>query len=114
LCKSPKIDDFGPNRPRTAITTGKTMNDKTEELRRLMQKQGWTVQDVCALLPIDGNPRSYHTVYGWTMDSQPATIPGDCLEILKLRIRLAKCEEKLKTAPATDVASTQRPANRRR
>jgi len=71
-------------------------NPKTEELRRLMAKHGWTVENIMAMLPIEGQPRKYLTVYAWLNDSQHATVPEDCLEILRLQIKLAKCEDKLK------------------
>lgn len=72
--------------------------EKTAELKRLMVKHNWAIEDVAALLPINGKPRSHHTVYGWVTESQSQTVPEDCLVILALQIKLAKCQGKLKEA----------------
>lgn len=89
--------------------------DKTTELLQLMAKHHWSIEEVAAMLPIDGQPRKYLTVYAWTKNSQHAMIPEDCLEILKLRLKLDKCRDKLKEATDTRTARKIKvDANRRR
>ena len=83
------------------------------ELRQLMDKHGWTVDDVCQLLSIDGQPRRRHTVASWLQGSQRAVIPDDCLEILRLRIKLDACQKQLR-ATATESHKPRPQVNRRR
>lgn len=66
------------------------MNKNTAELKRMMKANNWSVEDVCKMLPINGKPRSYHTVYAWITGSQPRVVTDDCLSVLRLTVKLQK------------------------
>lgn len=67
--------------------------DNTTKLKRLMKKNGWSIEDLCKMLPVNGKPRSFHTVNAWLTPSRiRRIIPDDCLTVLELTVKLKKFE----------------------